>query len=234
MQLCPLRRAFGLLGRRKAVGRGSWAHFDYRETLMTEQKNQKHQAAMAKHKTKIDARINQAQLERGIVVFLTGNGKGKSSSAFGMVLRAMGYQQKVGVVQFIKGQQLSGEEIFVRDRLPEVAFYQMGTGFTWDTQDRSGDIAAAEQTWKSARALLRDDSIDLVVLDELTYMLGYGYLDEAMVIQAIKERPLHQSVVITGRGGGSALREISDTVSDVKDVKHAFKSGIKARKGVDY
>jgi cob(I)alamin adenosyltransferase len=199
-----------------------------------ELKNQKHQAAMAKQKSAVDARIEQASDERGVAVLLTGNGKGKSSSAFGMVLRALGYGHKVGVVQFIKGQQLSGEEIFLREHLPQVAFYQMGTGFTWDTQDRSADIAAAEKTWAVAEALLGDPSYDLVVLDELTYMLAYNYLDEAKVIDAIAKRPREQSVVVTGRGGGSALREVMDTVAEVKDIKHAFASGIKARKGVDY
>jgi cob(I)alamin adenosyltransferase len=199
-----------------------------------ELKNQKHQTAMAKQKSAVDARIEQASDERGVAVLLTGNGKGKSSSAFGMVLRALGYGHKVGVVQFIKGQQLSGEEIFLREHLPQVAFYQMGTGFTWDTQDRSADIAAAEKTWAVAEALLGDPSYDLVVLDELTYMLAYNYLDEAKVIDAIAKRPREQSVVVTGRGGGSALREVMDTVAEVKDIKHAFASGIKARKGVDY
>lgn len=197
-------------------------------------KNQKHKTAMEKQKAKVDARIAQASDERGVAVLLTGNGKGKSSSAFGMVLRALGYGQKVGVVQFIKGQQLSGEEIFIRDHLPQVAFYQMGTGFTWDTQDRTADIAAAEKTWAYAEYLLRDPSFNLVVLDELTYMLAYEYLDEARVIRAITQRSYEQSVVVTGRGGGAALRDIMDTVSEVKDIKHAFNSGIKARKGVDY
>lgn len=198
------------------------------------QKNQKHKAAMEKQKAKVDARIEQASSERGVAVLLTGNGKGKSSSAFGMVLRALGYGQKVGVVQFIKGQQLSGEEIFIHDHCPQVAFFQMGTGFTWDTQDRTADIAAAERTWAYAESLLRDPSFDLVVLDELTYMLAYNYLEEAKVVDAIVRRSTEQSVVVTGRGGGSALRDVMDTVSEVKDIKHAFAAGIKARKGVDY
>ena len=199
-----------------------------------QKKNAKHKAAMEKQKAKVDGNIERADEERGIALLLTGNGKGKSSSAFGMVLRALGYQQKVAVVQFIKGQQLSGEEIYIRDKCPEVTFYQMGTGFTWNTQDRSADIAAAEKTWAVAEPLLADSTIDLVVLDELTYMLSYKYLDEAKVIQKLSERPREQSVVVTGRGGGSALRDMMDTVSEVKDIKHAFKAGIKARKGVDY
>ncbi len=194
----------------------------------------KHNRAMKKQKEKVDKAIKAASTERGVSILLTGNGKGKSSSAFGMVLRALGYGHKVGVIQFIKGEQLSGEEIYVREHCPQVTFYQMGTGFTWDTQDRESDIAAAEKTWARAEVLLKDDTYDLVVLDELTYMLAYKYLDENTVLTALSNSPIEQSVVVTGRGGGSALQDIMDTVSEVKDVKHAYHSGIKARKGVDF
>lgn len=189
---------------------------------------------MQKQKEKVDAHIAAADIERGVAILLTGNGKGKSSSGFGMVLRALGYGHKVGVVQFIKGEQLSGEEIFLKEKMPEVDFYQMGTGFTWNTQDRSADIAAAEKTWAVAEKMLKDDSYNLVLLDELTYMLAYKYLDEEMVLNALKNRPVEQSVVVTGRGGGSELRDLVDTVSEIKEIKHAYKAGIKARKGVDY
>jgi cob(I)alamin adenosyltransferase len=197
-------------------------------------KTDKHQQKMAKQKAAVDAAIAAATTERGVAILLTGNGKGKSSSAFGMVMRALGYGHKVGVIQFIKGVQLSGEELYLRERCSQVYFYQMGTGFTWNTQDRASDIAAAEATWAHAETLLNDASYDLVVLDELTYMLGYKYLDEEKVLSALVKRPVEQSVVVTGRGGGSALQAIMDTVSEVKDVKHAFAAGIKARKGVDY
>ena len=193
-----------------------------------------HKRKMQKLKENVDARIAEADIERGVMILLTGNGKGKSSSAFGMVMRSLGYGYKVGVVQFIKGQQLSGEEIYIREQCPQVSFYQMGTGFTWNTQDKSGDIAAAERTWAVVEPMLKDDSYHLVVLDELTYMLSYGYLDEARVLAALAERPASQSVVVTGRGGGSALRELADTVTELKDIKHAYTSGIQARKGVDY
>lgn len=204
------------------------------EDTNKERDEAKHKAAMEKQKDKVDSAIASADTERGVAVLLTGNGKGKSSSAFGMVLRALGYGQKVGVVQFIKGVQLSGEEIYLRDQCPQIDFYQMGTGFTWNTQDKSGDIEAAKKTWEVAAPMLADESYDLVVLDELTYMIGYKYLDEAMVLKALSSRPESQSVVVTGRGGGSALQDIMDTVSEVKDIKHAYKAGIKARKGVDY
>jgi len=197
-------------------------------------KDAKHKAAMQKQKASVDASIAAAELERGVAILLTGDGKGKSSSAFGMVMRALGYGQKVGVVQFIKGVQLSGEEIYLKQQCPQVAFYQMGTGFTWDTQDRSGDIAAAERTWAVAKPMLQDPAFDLVVLDELTYMIAFKYLPEEEILEAIRNRPPGQSVVVTGRGGGKALQEVMDTVSEVKEIKHAYRAGIKARKGVDY
>ena len=199
-----------------------------------ERRDKKHKAAMEKQKSKVDAAIAAADEERGVAVLITGNGKGKTSSAFGMVMRALGYGMRVGVVQFIKGEQLSGEELYLRDQCPQVDFYQMGTGFTWNTQDRSGDIAAAEKTWEVAAPMLADAAYDLVVLDELTYMIAYDYLPEDSIIEAIRNRPHTQSVIVTGRGGGAALQEVVDTVSEVKDVKHAYRAGIKARKGVDY
>ncbi|MFL3645356.1 MAG: cob(I)yrinic acid a,c-diamide adenosyltransferase [Cellvibrionales bacterium] len=203
---------------------------------MTEdsKKQQSHQRKMEKLTDSVDATIASADVERGVSILLTGNGKGKSSSAFGMVMRALGYDFRVGVVQFIKGEQLSGEEIYVRDKCPEVTFYQMGTGFTWDTQDRSGDIEAAVRTWEVATQMLSDPSYHLVVLDELTYMLSFKYLDQAMVMAALSDRPDNQSVVVTGRGGGSALIEWADTVSELKEVKHAYNAGIMARRGVDF
>ncbi|MDQ2076729.1 cob(I)yrinic acid a,c-diamide adenosyltransferase [Marinimicrobium sp. ABcell2] len=204
------------------------------ESHEDDKKSARHKASMEKQKAKVDARIAEAKTERGVAVLLTGKGKGKSSSAFGMVMRALGYGQKVGVVQFIKGEQLSGEEVYLRDQCPAVTLYQMGTGFTWNTQDRTADIEAAERTWKQAEAMLQDPAYHLVVLDELTYMLAYKYLDEDRVLNAIKSRPEEQSLVVTGRGGGSALQDVMDTVSEVKDIKHAFRAGVKARQGVDY
>lgn len=197
-------------------------------------KEQRHKAKMQKQKAKVDANIERADEERGVAILLTGDGKGKSSSAFGMVMRSLGYGYNVGIVQFIKGAQLSGEELFIRDQHPEVEFYQMGTGFTWNTQDRSGDIAAAEETWAVAEKMLQNENLHLVVLDELTYMLGYKYLDEDKVLDAIRNRPAEQSVVVTGRGGGTAIRELVDTVAEINDIKHAFRAGVKARKGVDF
>jgi len=197
-------------------------------------KEEKHKSSMQKQKKNIDAHISQASIEKGVLILLTGNGKGKSSSAFGMVFRALGYGHKIGVIQFIKGQQLSGEEIYLKEKLPEIEFYQMGTGFTWDTQDRTSDIAAAERTWARAKLMLNDASYQLVVLDELTYMLAYDYLGEDEVITTLLSRPPEQSVVVTGRGGGAKLKEVADTVSEIKEIKHAYNNGVMARKGVDF
>ena len=201
---------------------------------MSDKKAAKHKASMEKQKANVDAGIERADEERGVVILLTGDGKGKSSSAFGMAMRSIGYGYKTAIIQFIKGEQLSGEAIFIKQRHPEVYFHQMGTGFTWDTQDRDSDIAAAKASWQHAEKVLADDSYHLIILDELTYMLAYQYLDEQQVISAIENRHKDMSVVVTGRGGGSAIRQIADTVSEIQDIKHAFKAGIKARKGVDY
>ena len=201
---------------------------------MAENQQARHQRVMQKQKSRVDAAVERAQIERGVLILLTGPGKGKSTSAFGMVMRALGYGYKVGIVQFIKGDILSGEELYLRAQHPDVDFYQMGTGFTWETQDRARDIAAALQSWSHAERMLSDDSYHLVVLDELTYMLSFEYLDEKCVIDVLSRRPPQQSVVITGRGGGKALVELADTVSRIQDAKHAFQAGIKARRGVDY
>ena len=136
-----------------------------------DKKDAKHKAAMQKQKASVDAHIAAADTERGVALLITGNGKGKTSSAFGMVMRALGYGMKVGVVQFIKGEQLSGEEIYLRDHCPQVEFHQMGTGFTWDTQDRSGDIAAAKSTWVLARAMLQ---LSLIHISEPTRLLVHS------------------------------------------------------------
>lgn len=204
---------------------------DLKEDSKTDE--QLHKEKMQKQKERVDAQIAKNSIERGVAILMTGNGKGKTSSAFGMVFRALGYGQKVGIIQFIKGAQESGEINFINDHCPNADLFQMGTGFTWNTQDKAADIRASEETWKVAAKMLADDSYDLVILDELTYMIGYKYLDRSMIVDAIKNRPTEQSVVVTGRGGGRELREVMDTVSDVKSIKHGYHAGIKARRGVD-
>ena len=201
---------------------------------MTEEQNARHAEKMKKIKAARDRMMATKTEEKGLLIVHTGKGKGKSSSGFGMILRCIAHGMPCAVVQFIKGAQLSGEEMYIRDHCPQVTFEQMGTGFTWDTQDRSADIAAAEKSWAVAQTMLADDSYHLVVLDELTYMLSFKYLDQDMILQALKNRPENQSVVVTGRGGGSALAELADTVSEIKEIKHAYNAGVMARKGVDY
>ena len=194
----------------------------------------KHKLKMQKLKENIDTSVSKANISKGIGVLLTGNGKGKTSSAFGMAIRALGYDYDVAIIQFIKGEQLSGEEIFIRKYFPKLTFHQMSTGFTWDTQDKTKDILAAKKTWDIAKNILAQKKYHLVILDELTYMLSFKYLEETEIIKALNKRPKNQSVVVTGRGGGKALRDWADTVSEVRDIKHAFNSSIMARKGVDY
>lgn len=193
-------------------------------------RNARHAARMAKKKAYVDAAIAAAQEERGVLVVLTGNGKGKSTSAFGMVARALGHGMKVGVVQFIKARTDTGEEAFLGKH---AEWHITGDGFTWDTQDRERDIATAQRGWAIAARMLADPSYQLVVLDELTYLLSYGYLDADSVLDALAHRPPMQHVVVTGRGASEALTELADTVSVIADAKHAFRTGVKAQPGID-
>ena len=193
----------------------------------------RHKARMVRKKEVIDAKIAAAQDERGVIVITTGNGKGKSSSGFGMVVRALGHGMRAGVVQFIKGAQPTGEEMFLRRFPDECAFHVMGEGYTWDTQDRARDVAKAEAAWEVARGMLRDPSIGLVLLDELNIALKLHYLDVEQVVADLRARPPMQHVVITGRGAPPALVDAADTVTDMVPVKHAFQQGIKAQRGVE-
>lgn len=203
---------------------------------MTEspEKDERHRSRMQRKKSVIDEKIAQAQGERGVFLVNSGNGKGKSSSAFGMVARALGHCMKVGVVQFIKGAATTGEEAFFRRFPEEVSFHVMGEGFTWETQDRQRDIAKAQAAWDVARQLLADPQIGLVVLDEVNIALKHGYLELDTVLADIAARPSMQHVVATGRGVQPAMVEAADTVTEMGLVKHAFKAGIKAQKGVEF
>ena len=180
----------------------------------------------------VDARVAAAQDERGIVMVFTGNGKGKTTAAFGTATRAVGHGKKVGVIQFIKGTWPNGERNLLEPH--GVEFQVMATGFTWNTQDRDSDTAACLAVWEHARRMLADDQLDLVLLDELTYMVAYDYLPLESVLSALRERPAHQSVIITGRGCHRDIIELADTVSELRPVKHAFDAGIKAQMGIDY
>ncbi|EMU9327630.1 cob(I)yrinic acid a,c-diamide adenosyltransferase [Klebsiella pneumoniae] len=183
-------------------------------------------------KDKVDARVAAAQDERGIVMVFTGNGKGKTTAAFGTATRAVGHGKKVGVIQFIKGTWPNGERNLLEPH--GVEFQVMATGFTWNTQDRDSDTAACLAVWEHARRMLAEDQLDLVLLDELTYMVAYDYLPLESVLSALRERPAHQSVIITGRGCHRDIIELADTVSELRPVKHAFDAGIKAQMGIDY
>ena len=187
---------------------------------------------MQHKKEHIDSRIEEANIDKGIVVLLTGNGKGKSSSAMGMICRALGYDMKVALVRFLKGEQQTGEDLFL-DSNPNVVSAHMESGFTWNTQDQELDKKRAGETWLEAEKFLTDPEINLVVLDEITYMINYNYLDEKSILKALSNRPEGQHVVITGRAASEGIIEASDTVSEVKDVKHAFRANIRAQKGID-
>ncbi|MCQ4311858.1 cob(I)yrinic acid a,c-diamide adenosyltransferase [Pseudomonas stutzeri] len=194
----------------------------------------RHKARMQRKKAVVDAKIAEAQDEYGLLLVHTGNGKGKSSSAFGMVARALGHGIKVGVVQFIKGAASTGEENFFRRFPEEVRYHVMGEGFTWETQDRQRDIAKAREAWAVAAQLLANPEVGLVVLDELNIALKYGYLELDPVLADIESRPMLQHVVVTGRGAPPGLIEAADTVTEMSLIKHALKAGVKAQKGVEF
>lgn len=198
-----------------------------------DKKNQYHQTKMERKKAQIDASIAKATDEKGLLLVITGNGKGKSTSAFGMVARALGHGLKVGVCQFIKSRTDTGEEAFFKQQ-PNCDWHVLGDGFTWDTQNRQQDIDTSQKGWQVALSMLTNPEFDLVVLDELTYLLSYDYLDKQPVLDALQNRPAMQHVVVTGRSALAELRDIADTVSEIKDEKHAYTAGIKAQIGVDY
>ena len=200
---------------------------------MTDDRAERHRARMARRKARVDADIAAAAQDKGLLLVLTGPGKGKSSSAFGMLARALGHGHKVAVVQFIKGRSDTGEEAFFR-RQPGVDWQVSGEGFTWETQDRERDIAAARAGWAVAARALADPTVNLVVLDELTYLFSYGYLDLATVLADLAARPPMQHVVVTGRAAPQALIDAADTVSDIGDLKHAFRAGVRAQPGIDW
>ncbi|ALP52893.1 cob(I)yrinic acid a,c-diamide adenosyltransferase [Candidatus Tenderia electrophaga] len=197
-----------------------------------QQRDERHRQRMQRKKAVIDASIAKADAERGVLLVLTGNGKGKSSSAFGMAVRALGHGMQVGVAQFIKGRSDTGEEGFLR-RQSGLVWHVLGEGFTWETQNRERDIETAQRGWAIVREMLRDASVGLVILDELTYPLKYGWLDLDTVLADLRARPAMQHVVITGRGAPETLIEAADTVTELRDVKHAFRAGVKAQTGVD-
>jgi len=199
---------------------------------MSDDAEERHRARAQHHKEVVDAKIARATEKRGVVLVHTGNGKGKSTAAFGMIARALGHNMRVGVVQFIKGSCSTGEEIFFR-RFPEVEYHVMGEGFTWETQNRERDIASAQAAWNVACAMLRNPDIGLVVLDEINIALKLHYLEIGQVLEALRNRPPMQHVVLTGRAAPGALIEYADTVTEMRPVKHAFEAGVQAQQGVE-
>ncbi len=201
--------------------------------MTTTDKEKRHRERMQRKKEVIDARLTQANEERGIIIVLTGNGKGKSSSGFGMVARALGHAMRVAVVQFIKGSFSTGEEAFFRRFPEELEYHVMGEGFTWETQDKNRDIAAAAKAWEKSLTFLCDEQFDIVLLDELNIAIKLGHLSVDEVINGLNNRPSMQHVIITGRGASKKLIEVADTVTEMRDIKHAYRAGIKAQKGVE-
>lgn len=201
---------------------------------MSEGDQADHKARMQELQATHRAKVRAAQRpDRGLVLVHTGNGKGKSSSAFGVIVRSLGWGHKVGVVQFIKGKWETGERRFFA-RLPEVAWHTMGEGFTWDTQDKERDIAAAQAAFARAAAMMASGDFDLVVLDEVNIALRYDYLAVTDVVAALEKRAARTSVILTGRDAKSELADYADLVSDMGEVKHPFAAGIKAQRGIDF
>ena len=196
-------------------------------------KNQQHAERMARKKAVVDAGIARANEERGVLIINTGNGKGKSSSAFGTAARALGHGLRVGIVQFIKGRDSTGEEAFFK-QVEGVDFHVTGDGFTWDTQNREQDEATARRGWEIALKMLQDEQLDLIVLDEFNIVLKYKYLPLEEILAALKQRPSMQHVIITGRGAPDDLVSIADTVTEMREIKHAYKAGVKAQAGVEF
>lgn len=197
-------------------------------------RNERHQQRMIRKKDVVDEKIAAAQTEKGLLLIHTGNGKGKSSSAFGVLARAIGHGMNCAVIQFVKSRSDSGEEAFFRRFSEQVSWQVMGEGFTWETQDRERDKRAAVAAWAEVCKKLADPSIDLVILDEFTYAFKFGWLELEPVIEALRNRPPMQHVIITGRAAPPELIDAADTVTEMGMVKHAFQQGIKAMPGIEH
>ena len=200
--------------------------------VMTEQNE--HKAKMERVKASVDRRIAEAQGEKGLLMVYTGAGKGKTTAALGMALRCIGHGKKVAVVQFIKGAIDTAEERALKSFGDQVVFLRMGEGYTWETQDRERDTQCAQRAWEKTCEFLRDPSYAMVILDECNIALQHGYVQIEEVLSALRNRPPMQHVVITGRGGPAELLEAADLVTEMKQVKHPFRNGIKAQPGVEF
>jgi cob(I)alamin adenosyltransferase len=195
---------------------------------------ERYRAKMAKRKAVQDAEVAQKTIEKGLLIVHTGSGKGKSTAAFGLALRILGRGHRVGVVQFIKGAWHTAERDALAHFGDQVVWHTMGEGFTWETQDRARDIAAAARAWEKARELLDDPSLSLVILDELNIALRYDYLDLATVLAALGARRRGLHVVVTGRNAKAEMIAAADLVTEMTLVKHHFTAGVKAQPGIEF
>jgi cob(I)alamin adenosyltransferase len=198
------------------------------------ERNARHAQAMKVLKAEQDALLRTKTQTGGLLLVHTGDGKGKSTAGFGMVARALGWGQQVGVVQYIKGKWVTGEQKFFQRFPDQVRFEVMGEGFTWETQDRARDMAAAEAAWKISLEMIADPGLDFVLLDELNVALQYDYLDTGKVIAALQARPRDKHICITGRNARPELMELADLVTEMRLIKHPFDKGVKAQRGVDF
>ena len=188
---------------------------------------------MQRKKAVVDAKIESASIAKGLLVIHTGTGKGKSTAAFGTLARALGHGMKAAVVQFIKGRSDTGEEAFFRSA-PNLSWHVMGDGFTWETQNAERDRASARKAWELVCGYLQDETLNLLILDEFTYALKYGWLTIEEVTETLRQRPAMQHVIITGRAAPDALIELADTVSEIHLIKHAFQNGVQAMPGIEW
>jgi cob(I)alamin adenosyltransferase len=203
-------------------------------TTIDDKESERHRAKMAKRKAVQDKEVAGKTIEKGLLIVNTGPGKGKTTAAFGLALRMLGYGKRVGVVQFIKGAWHTGERNAFAAFGDRMVWHTMGEGFTWETQDLARDIAAAERAWSKALELMADPSISLIVLDELNIALRYDYLDLGKVVDALKARRSDLHVIVTGRNAKPALIEAADLVTEMTAVKHHFAAGVKAQQGIEF
>ncbi|ATG42705.1 cob(I)yrinic acid a,c-diamide adenosyltransferase CobO [Phaeobacter piscinae] len=209
---------------------------DKSETDISEAEAARHAAKMAKKKAARDRMMQNKDGEKGLIIVHTGPGKGKSSSGFGMIMRCIAHKMPSAVVQFIKGAWQTGERTLIEENFSDLCqFYAMGEGFTWETQDKARDIAAAQKGWEKAKEMIRDERNTMVLLDEINIALRYDYIDIADVVEFLEtEKPPMTHVVLTGRNAKEELIEIADLVTEMGQIKHPFRDGIKAQKGVEF
>lgn len=202
--------------------------------MSDEELNARHAEKMKKKKAARDKIVATKTVEKGLVIVHTGKGKGKSTAAFGLVFRAIGNGMKVGIVQFVKGKWETGERVALEKFADQITITAMGDGFTWETQDRQRDIGAARAAWERAKTMIMDEEHDLVLLDELNIVLRYDYLDLDEIIEFLKQKPEMKHVVVTGRNAKDELIDFADLVTEMTMVKHPFRSGVKAQKGIEF